>query len=114
MPHEETILLVENNPHVARSFEERFACDRATDGWDAIAKLESHDYSAIVIDTDVPSHSGYGVITYLREELGERLGNVVLITTATECDDVRRRVGPALAVVRREDAVAEVARLLEA
>ena len=71
MRREGKILVVEDNPVICREIESQFNCDCATDGWDAIEKLETSDYAAIVIDADVPRHSGYGVLTYLREENGE-------------------------------------------
>lgn len=110
---EDRILVVEDNPVICRSIEERFACDCATDGWDAIEKLERHDYTAIVIDADVPRQSGYGVLTYLREEIGGELPNVIFMTSATDRDEVRRRIGERLTLVDKDDALAEIARFLE-
>ncbi|HKR62385.1 MAG TPA: response regulator [Thermoanaerobaculia bacterium] len=106
------ILVVEDNPEIARSIEERFNCDCASDGWDAISKLENEDYAAIVIDADVSRHSGYGVLTYLREEVGEELSNVIVMTTSADHDDVRRRVGATLTIVDKDRAVDEITRML--
>jgi DNA-binding response OmpR family regulator len=111
MGRDRKILVVEDNPAITRCIEESFNCDCATDGWDAIEKLETTDYDAIVIDADVPRHSGYGVLTYLREEVGEDLSNVIFLT-GSDCDEVRRRVGKALNVVDKEDAVSEITRVL--
>jgi len=91
--------------------EERFNCDCATDGWDAIEKLETGEYDAIVIDADVPHQSGYGVLTYLREEVGGELPYVILMTN-NDRDDIRRRVGTTLTVVGKADALDELARVL--
>ena len=46
------ILVVEDNPAICREMEQRFNCDCATDGWDAIEKLETYQYAAILIDAD--------------------------------------------------------------
>lgn len=111
------ILIVEDNASIARAIEEageglRVTYDRATDGWDAIEKLETSDYDAIVIDADVPHHSGYGVLTYLREEVGEHLDNVILMTSSDR-DEIRRRVGGGhLTVCDKADAVAEITRVV--
>lgn len=113
MSREGKILVVEDNPVIARTIEERFNCDCATDGWDAIEKLETHDYAAIVIDADVPRHSGYGVLTYLREEVGEALGNVIFMTKSCDRDEVRRRLGSGLHVIEKDEACAEIDRVLE-
>ena len=112
MRRDEKILVVENNPIISRSIEERFNCDCATDGWDAIEKLETGDYAAIVIDADVPHHSGYGVLAYLREEVGEELRNVIFMTSSDR-ETVRRNYGRQLTVVAKDQAVEEIARVLE-
>lgn len=113
---EERILIVEDNPTIASAIERAgtdlfFICDRATDGWDAIEKLETEEYAAIVIDADVPHHSGYGVLTYLREEIGEELGNVILMTNSDR-DEVRKRLGTRVTVCDKADAVAEITRVV--
>ena len=111
MRRDEKILVVEDNPAICRSIEALFNCDCATDGWDAIEKLETGEYDAIIIDADVPRHSGYGVLTYLREEVGGELPNVILMT---DCDQeqIRDRVGRELTVVDKAHAVAEITRVL--
>jgi DNA-binding response OmpR family regulator len=113
MRRDEKILVVENNPDFCRSIEERFNCDCATDGWDAIEKLETGDYAAIVIDADVPHHSGYGVLAYLREENGDDLGRVIFMTTSSDRESVRRNFGTNLNVVGKDEAMAEISRVLE-
>ena len=111
MRRDEKILVVEDNDAISRTIEERFNCDRASDGWDAIEKLETGDYAAIVIDADVPHHSGFGVLTYLREEIGEALQNVIVMTSSDR-DQVRRNYGARLNVVAKEDALDEITRVL--
>lgn len=111
MRREEKILIVEDNPIISRSIEELFNCDCATDGWDAIGKLETGDYAAIVIDADVPRHSGYGVLAYLREEVGDALQNVIFMTTSDR-DTVRRDFGERLTVIGKENAVEEITRIV--
>lgn len=111
MGREDRVLVVENNPAICHELEERFNCDCATDGWDAIEKLETQEYAAIVIDADVPHSSGYGVLTYLREEVGGELPNVIFMTS-DDTDTIRRRVGTTLTVIAKSDAVGEVERVL--
>ncbi len=111
MGREDRVLVVENNPAICHELEERFNCDCATDGWDAIEKLETQEYAAIVIDADVPHSSGYGVLTYLREEVGGDLPNVIFMTS-DEPDTIRRRVGTTLTVIHKSEAVGEVERVL--
>lgn len=104
------ILLVEDNPLIVSAIEregesQQIRTEHATDGWDAIEKLENDDdYSAIVIDTDLPRHSGFGVLTYLREEIGPGLANVVVMTSSDrQFDDV-------INVIRKTDQISELAR----
>ena len=111
MGREDRVLVVEDNPAICHELEERFNCDCATDGWDAIEKLETQDYAAIIIDADVPHSSGYGVLTYLREEVGGELPNVIFMTSDDK-DTIRRRVGTTLTVIAKTDAVVEVERVL--
>lgn len=113
MRRDDRVLVVENNPAICGELEQQFNCDCASDGWDAIEKLETHEYAAIVIDADVPHHSGYGVLTYLREEVGSELPNVILITS-DDRDDLRRRVGSGMMIVDKADAAEELARVLDA
>src|SRR5688500_15697492 len=113
MGRQDKVLVVENNPAICQEMESRFNCDCATDGWDAIEKLETCDYAAIVIDADVPRHSGYGVLTYLREEVGGELPNVIFMTSSSDRDEIRRRVGTEMTIVDKAHAATEVARVLE-
>ena len=111
------VLIVEDNPLLARAIElagEQFqlCADCATDGWDAIEKLETEDYAAIVIDTDLPRHSGFGVLTYLREEVGDELGHVIVMTSA-DCDEVRRKVsGDRVQVIAKAGGPDDLARAI--
>jgi DNA-binding NarL/FixJ family response regulator len=76
-----------------------------------IEKLRSGQYVAIVIDTDLPRHSGYGVVTYLQEENGDALQNVVLITSADHAS-VRQRTSANLRVINRTEEVDDIAAAL--
>jgi len=103
------ILLVADNPLLASAIEregegKQIRTEFASDGWDAIEKLENDDYSAIVIDADLPRHSGFGVLTYLREEIGPDLGNVIVMTSSD------RKFDDAVNVVRKTDQISELAR----
>src|SRR6266513_3863293 len=105
MSRDERLLIVEDNPLIAAAIEKagerlNMHADFATDGWDAIEKLRSGDYAAIVIDADLPRHSGYGVVTFLQEENGEALENVVLITSADHAS-VRQRTSEHRRVINR-------------
>ena len=116
MKREEKVLIVEDNAALAQRFEDAgealcFTCDRATDGWEAIEKLETQSYAAILIDTDVARHSGFGVLTYLREEVGDDFPNVIVMTSSDR-DEIRRKISDKLTVVSKDDAVSELTRFL--
>jgi DNA-binding response OmpR family regulator len=96
MKRAEKLLIVESDPLLAQAIEQagerlQMIAHRATDGWEAIELLETEEYDAIVINTDLPRHSGFGVLTYLREEVGDDLGNVLLITSADD-EQFRRKI----------------------
>ena len=103
MNKDDRLLIVEDNPTVAAAIEKAGATldiqiDVATDGWDAIEMLRTENYAAIVVDTDLPRQSGYGVLTYLRQENGDDFANVLVVTSA-DGDVVRQRVGEHLHVI---------------
>ena len=110
------LLIVEDNPLIAAAIEKagerlNLQADFATDGWDAIEKLQNQKYGAIVIDTDLPRHSGFGVVSYLREEVGDRLENVLLMTSADHAT-VRKYSGESLRVIGKTAQVDEIAAAL--
>jgi DNA-binding response OmpR family regulator len=116
MKRDDRVLLVEDNAALADTIEAAgaehcYKCDRALDGWEAIEKLETGQYAAIVIDTDVPRHSGFGVLTYLNEEVGRDLPNVIVMTSSDR-DEIRRKLSGNMKVVSKDDAVLEITRLL--
>jgi CheY-like chemotaxis protein len=103
------LLVVGDNAMIAAAFEragDRLAMrtEFATDGWEAIEMLRDSNYRAIVIDTDLPRHSGYGVLSYLREEKGDHLRNVILMTSS-DTGAVRERVQEELQIIAKTDAV---------
>ena len=103
------LLVVEDNPSIAAAIERagerlQLHIDVASDGWDAIEFLRDGSYRAIVIDTDLPRHSGYGVLSYLREEKGDHLRNVILMTSS-DTGTVRDRVREELQIIAKTDAV---------
>ncbi len=107
------ILIVEDNPLIAAAIERagerlQLQTEIASDGWEAIERLRDGSYRAIVIDTDLPRHSGFGVLSYLREEKGEHLRNVILMTSA-DTDAVRQRVNEPLQIIAKTEEVDEIA-----
>lgn len=116
MNNDDKVLIVEDNPLIADAVERagrqlELHADLATDGWEAIELLRNGSYAAIVIDTDLPRHSGFGVLTFLRQENGEDLANVILMTSDRE--EVLRRVSEGrLQVMQKTEVVDEIAAVL--
>ena len=107
------LLVVEDNPLIAAAVERagerlEMQTDVASDGWDAIELLRDESYRAIVIDADLPRHSGYGVLSFLREEKGDHLRNVILMTSS-DTGAVRDRVREELQIIAKTEAVDEIA-----
>lgn len=110
---ESRLLIVENNDAFTDAVERaglglNLIVDKATDGWDAIAKLEEHEYDAIVVDANLPRYSGFGVVTYLREEHGH-LENLILMTDTDEADISRRLGEDSVQVIRKTECVEDLA-----
>ena len=115
MKRAEKLLIVENDPAIAQAIEQagdrlQMKSHRASDGWEAIEMLETEEYDAIVINTDLPRHSGFGVLTYLREEVGDELGNVLLLTSADD-EHFRRKI-PQVRVLLTTSGVEEITNAL--
>ncbi len=113
MRRDEKLLIVEDNPMIAAALEKAGAqlsvgIDIATDGWDAIEKLQTEKYAGVIVDTDIPRHSGYGVLTYLRQEHGDDLGNVVVMTSG-DGEIVRQRVSSSLHIMPKSELADEMA-----
>lgn len=104
------ILIVENDSTIATAVERagetlNLSAERATDGWDAIEKLEENDYAVIVVDLDVPQSSGFGVMTYLRQEYGHDLENIIVMTEKEKRAVEEKYPSAHFRVIRRTDSI---------
>jgi|SRR5438270_317054 len=91
---------------------ERLIVDSASDGGDAIHKLQQHEYAVILLDLMMPHVDGFEVIDYLREH-PQSVKPVVLVITAY-ADQKFKRVDPDVVagVVRKPFEVAELGSLV--
>jgi len=91
---------------------ERLKVDLAADGEEAIAKLEEHEYSVILLDLMMPHVDGFGVIDYLRAH-PQSTKPVVLVVTAY-ADQKFKKVDPEVVagVLRKPFEVAEIGGLV--
>ncbi len=62
---------------------EGFAVDVATDGHEALARLEENSYDILILDLMMPNLDGYGVIRSLREKQPSFLKRVIVMTAAS-------------------------------
>lgn len=111
------MLIVENDPTVANAVEKageklNMTADRAGDGWEAIEKLEENDYALIVVDLDVPQSSGFGVVTFLRQEFGHSLDNLIVMTGADEGSVRAKLREQRCRVITRTDSVDHLTRVI--
>jgi CheY-like chemotaxis protein len=67
-----------------------FAVDVASDGAEAIEKLKSRQYSAILLDLLMPVVDGYGVLDHLRAERPELLRRVLVVTASLSQREMNR------------------------
>lgn len=109
MKPEDKLLIVEDNPTIAAAFERagqqlNLEVEVATDGWDAIEKLRTDQFAGVVVDTDLPRHSGFGVLTYLRQENGEAFDNVIVMTSGDR-NVIRERVSGSLQVIEKSEEI---------
>ena len=65
--------------------------DSATDGADAIDKLESKEYAVVVVDLMMPNVDGYALIDYLKQRRRER--PAVIVVSAGESAALRQLDG---------------------
>lgn len=91
---------------------ERLTVDAATDGEDAIQKLQQHEYAVILLDLMMPHVDGFGVIDYLREHPQKRKPVVLVITAYA--DQRFKGVDPDVVagVIRKPFEVAELGGLV--
>lgn len=91
---------------------ERLNADAASDGEEAIQKLQQHEYSVILLDLMMPHVNGFEVIDYLREHPQQRKPVVLVITAYA--DQKFKQVDPDVVagVIRKPFEVAELGGLV--
>ena len=80
------VLIVDDNQAtltlVTALLQREFAIDSATDGQDAIEKLRTKNYAAVLLDLRMPVIDGFGVLEFLQREKPDALRTVVVVTAA--------------------------------
>ena len=88
------VLLVDDNEPtctlMTALLQKDFAVETATDGMEAIEKLRTNSYGAIILDLLMPHLNGYGVLEFLRNNNPQRLRRVLVVTAALSSSDMKR------------------------
>jgi CheY-like chemotaxis protein len=67
-----------------------FAVDVASDGGEAIEKLKSRQYAAILLDLLMPFVDGYAVLDFLNETRPDLLRHVLVVTASLSSGQMQR------------------------
>ncbi len=88
------VLLVDDNEPtctlMTALLQKDFLVDVAIDGREAIDKLRTKSYGAIILDLLMPHLDGYGVLEFLKNKNPELLRRVLVVTAALSPTDIRR------------------------
>ena len=97
------VLLADDNEAtctlIAALLRRDFVVEIATDGHEAIERLKSRQYAAILLDLLMPVVDGYAVLDYLRRENPDMLARVLVMTAAVSPREMERVEGSAVPAV---------------
>jgi CheY-like chemotaxis protein len=88
-----------------------FEIDTASDGAEAIQKLQTRRYSAVLLDLRMPDVDGFDVLDFVRENQPALLPRVLIVTAVANDDHLERASGYGVSAVVRKPF--EIDRLLE-
>src|SRR3954466_10933478 len=88
------VLLVDDNEAtctlITALLHRDFHVEVAGDGAEAIEKLRTVRYAAILLDLKMPPPDGFAVLDFLKEHSPKQLRNVLVVTTALRSGEVAR------------------------
>jgi len=88
------VLLVDDNEAtcalMTALLQREFAVEMAGDGYQALERLKTRNYDAILLDLRMPQMDGYGVLDHLREHSPDTLKRVIIVSAALRESDVER------------------------
>lgn len=80
------VLLIDDNEAtcvlIQAILHHEFTCEQVLDGAEAMEKLKTKRYAAILLDLKMPHVDGFGVLAFLRDHFPERLGSVLIVTAS--------------------------------
>ena len=88
------VLLADDNEAtctlITALLQREFTVDIANDGYEAIEKLKSRQYAAILLDLLMPVIDGFAVLEHLQRENPETLARVLVVTAALAPREIDR------------------------
>src|SRR2546423_11592431 len=88
------VLLIEDNEAtrtlITAVLHRDFAVEVAGDGNEAIEKLRTNHYAAIILDLRMPQADGFSVLAFLKEHDPRSLRSVLVVTAALTPAEVAR------------------------
>ena len=90
----------------------QYNVDTATDGADAIAKLDQRTYDLVLLDLMMPRASGYEVLTHLQQSAAEVLPKTIVMTATHDVAALEQ--WPMCRVIRKPFDIAELLASIEA
>jgi CheY-like chemotaxis protein len=99
MAHNEKprVLIVDDNEAtctlITALLQREFAVETASDGVEAIDKLRTNSYSAILLDLRMPQTDGFAVLDFLKQNSPDLLPNVLVVTASLTRGEIERARG---------------------
>ncbi|HEX8151827.1 MAG TPA: response regulator [Thermoanaerobaculia bacterium] len=88
------VLLVDDNEAtctlVAAILHREFEVEVASDGGEAIEKLKTKEYAAVLLDLRMPGIDGYDVLAFLKEHRPDVLRRVLVLTASLSPNELAR------------------------
>jgi len=93
-PEKPFVLLVDDNEAtgtlVTAILHRDFNVEIATDGMEAIDRLKTGNYAAVLLDLRMPQLDGYGVLDFIKSERADLLGRTLVLTAALNDRELQR------------------------
>jgi len=93
-PEKPFVLLADDNEAtctlVTAILHREFVVEIAGDGSEALEKLKTGNYGAVLLDLRMPNVDGFGVLEFLKTSRPEMMRNVIVLTAALSRGEIER------------------------
>ena len=93
-PEKPFVLLVDDNEAtctlVTAILHRDFAIEIARDGVEALERLKTGNYAALLLDLRMPQLDGFGVLDFMKAERPEMLGKTIVLSAALSARELAR------------------------